>query len=88
MPYDIFRNQYAYPNVCLLLDTWHWTDHCITVLGKWMFDSNLKVALPLTQDSLNDTCRGNDTDDNTFIGVLLAIRSVPSEVFQRRLNMK
>ena len=49
-PYDIFRNQSTYPTVCLLLDTWHQTDHYITVCGKWIFDSNLKVVLPLTQD--------------------------------------
>ena len=42
--YDIFRNQSTYPTVCLLLDTWHRTDHCIAVFGKCIFDSNLKVA--------------------------------------------
>ena len=51
-PYDIFSNQSTYPTVCLLLDTWHQTGHCITVFDKWIFDSNLKVALPLTQDTL------------------------------------
>ena len=86
--YDIFWNKSTYPNVCLLLDTWHRTDHCITVCGKWIFDSNLKVALPLTQDCLNYTCRGNDTDEIIFVGALHAIRSVPTEVVQRRLNMK
>ena len=48
-PYDILRIQSTYPTVCLLLDTWQRTDHCITVCGKWIFDSNLKVELPLTQ---------------------------------------
>ena len=41
-PYDIFHNNYTYPNVCLLLDMWHWTNYFITVCGKWIFDSNLK----------------------------------------------
>ena len=36
-PYDIFWNHSTYPTVCVLLDTWHRTDHCITVCGKWMF---------------------------------------------------
>ena len=67
---------------------WHRTGHCITVFGKWIFDSNLKVALPLTHDSLNYIFRGNDTDENKFIGILHAIRAVPNEVVQRRLNMK
>ena len=81
-------NQSNYSTVCLLLNTWHRTDHCITVIGKWIFDSNLKVALPITQDYLNYICRGNNTDENKFIGVLHAIRSVPPEVVQRILNMK
>ena len=81
MPYDIFRNQSTYTTVCLLLDTWHRTDNCITVFGKWIFDSNLKVALPLIQDSLNYICRGNETDGNKFIGVLHVIISFPTEVF-------
>ena len=81
MRYDILRNQSTYPTVCLLLDTWHWTDRCITVLGKWMFDYNFKVALPLTQDSLNYICCGNDTDENKSIGVLHAIIAVPPDFF-------
>ena len=87
-PYDIFWNQYTYPTVCLILDTWHRTDHCIRVSGKWIFDSNFEVEFLITQDCLNDTCRGNDTDEIIFVGVLHAIRSVPTEVVQRRLNMK
>ena len=67
---------------------WHRNDHCIIVFGKWIFDSNLKVALPLTHDYLNYICRVNDTDEIIFVGVLHAIRAVPPTVVQRRLNMK
>ena len=74
--------------MCLLLDTWHWNDHFITVCGKWISDSNLKVALPLTQVCLNYVCYGNDTDENKFIGVLRAIRAVTPEVVQRILSIK
>ena len=81
-PYYIFRNQSTYPNVCLLPDTWHRTDHCITVCVIWIFDSNFEVAFPLTQEFLNDTCRGNETDEIKFVGVLHAIRSFPSEDFK------
>ena len=49
------------------------TDHCITVLDKWIFDFNFEVAFSLTQDCLNYTFRGNDTDDNKCLGVLHAI---------------
>ena len=75
--YDIFQNNSNYPTVCLLLDTAHKIDHCTTVCGKRIFDSNLEFALPLTQASLNYIFSGNDTDDITFVGVLHAIGAVP-----------
>ena len=80
-------NQSTY-KMCLLLEMWHRTGHCMTVCGKWIFDSNLKVALPLTQVCLNYICCGNDTDENKFIGILHVIRAVSPEVFQRILNIK
>ena len=86
--YDIFLNRSTYPTVCLLLVTWHWTDHCITVCGKWIFYSNSEAAFPLTKDCLNYTCCGNGTDENNFVGVLHTNISVPPEVVPRRLNMR
>ena len=77
-----------YSTVCLLLDTAHQADYCITLWGKWIFDSNLEFALPLTSAWLNYICSGNDTDDITFVGILHAIRVVLSESFQKRLSMK
>ena len=74
--------------MCLLLETWHRTDHCIIVCGKWVFDSNFEVAFPLTQDCSNYTCSGNDTDEIKFVGVLHEIIPVPPEVFQIILNIK
>ena len=47
--YDILHNRSNYSTVCLLLNTAHRTDHCITVCGKWIFDYNLEFALPLTE---------------------------------------
>ena len=87
-PYDISQNKSTYPIVCLLLYMWQRHDHCIEVSGKWIIDSNLKVAFPLTQVFLNDRCCDNETDENKFIGVLHTIRAVPPEVFQRILNIK
>ena len=71
--------------MCLLLDRAHWTDHCITICGKWIFNSNLEFALPLTKASLNYICSGNDTDEITFVGVLHEIRVVPTIVIQIKL---
>ena len=85
--YDILQNHSNYPTVCLLLDTAHRTDHCITVRGKWIFDSNLEFALPLTKASLNYICYGNDTDEITFVGVLHVIIAVPPIVVEIKLKI-
>ena len=77
-----------YPTVCLLLETLHQTNHCITVFIKWIFDSNYEVTVPLTQNYLYYICHGNDTDDTRLVGVLNAIRAVPPKVVQRILNIK
>ena len=74
--------------MCLLLDKTHRTDNCITVCGKWIFDSNLEFALLLTKAWLNYIYSGNDTDKIEFIAVLHAIRAVPPEFVQKILNMK
>ena len=85
--FDILHNCCNYLTVCLLLDTAHRTNHCITVCGKWVFYSNLEPALPLTEASLNYICSGNDTDEITFVGVLNAIRAVPPVVVQKILKI-
>ena len=46
------------------------------------------VEFSLTQDCLNYTCRGNDTDEIKFVGLLNPILLVPLQVVKRRLNMK
>ena len=66
---------------------WHRTDNCITICGKWIFDSNLKLALPLTRAWLNYICSGNDTDEITLVGVLNVVRAVPPIVSQIKLNI-
>ena len=68
--------------MCLLPDTLHRTNNCVTVFGKWIFDSNFEVAFPPTQDCLNYICRGNDTDQIKFVGVLHAIISVPPDIIK------
>ena len=77
------HNHSNYPTVCLLLDTAHRTDNCITICGKWIFDYNLEFALPLTKASFNFICSGKDTYDITFVVVMHAIGAVPPIVVQR-----
>ena len=73
--------------MCLLLDMAHRIDQCITVSGKWIFDSNLEFALPLTKAPFNFICSVNDTDEITCVGVLHEIRAVPPIVYQRKFNI-
>ena len=87
MTYDVLHTHSNYPTVCLLLDTSHQTDHCITVCDKWIFDSSLEFALPLTKTWLHYICSGNDNDDITFVGVFHAIRAVLPVVVQNILNI-
>ena len=87
-PYVIFWNVSYYQTVCLVLDTSHRNHHCITVCGEWIFDSNFEVKFAPTKDCLNYICCGNDTDEIIFFGVLHAIRAVPLEVVQIRVNIK
>ena len=79
----MFRNQSTYPTVFLLLDTWHQTDYCIIVCGRWLLYSNSDVASPLIQDILNYARRGNDKDYMKVVGVFHAIRVVTLEVFKK-----
>ena len=67
----------------LLLDTANKTDNVITICGKWIFDSHLEFALPLTKVSINFICSGKDTYDITFVGVMHALGAVPPIVVQR-----
>jgi hypothetical protein len=46
-------------------------DHCVTLFGKWIFDSNFKKALPLCKEAL-DLCCSSDTVINTFDSVVQA----------------
>ena len=46
-------------------------DHCVTLFGKWIFDSNFKNALPLCKASL-DLCCSSDEKKDTFVSVAQA----------------
>ena len=63
--------------------------HCVTVVGKWIFDSNIPFELPLTKDNL-DYCWINYNETKGKIsnkGLLKAIRFTPKDnnksVFQK-----
>ena len=43
-------------------------DHCVTVYGSWLFDSNFDYALPLTKEALDLCCSAENTQDK-FVSV-------------------
>ena len=47
-------------------------DHCVTLFGKWIFDSNFKNALPLTKEYL-DLCCSLDKSAEQFVEVVQAL---------------
>ena len=48
-------------NIIQLTDLLGGIQHCVTVIGKWIFDSNIPFALPLTCDNL-EHCLTNDNE--------------------------
>ena len=70
--WDIFKNEENSLMVALLRGSDYTEDHCVTIWGKWIFDSNFSNALPLTQASLNLCCSADDTHDK-FVSVVQAL---------------
>ena len=63
--FDCLATRSPYPTCILIHGTDGSTDHCITTLGDWIFDSNMPHALPLCQASLNQ-CVDLDGEGVTF----------------------
>jgi hypothetical protein len=67
--WDIIQDSQNYV-MCLIgvQSSDHKTDHAISIVGKWIFDSNFETALPLSKESL-DLCCSSDSKKCTFEGV-------------------
>ena len=48
-------------------------DHCVTLFGKWIFDSNFTKALPLCKEAL-DLCCSSDAVKDMFDSVVEALK--------------
>ena len=46
--------------------------HCVTVVGEWIFDINITFSLPLTRDKIDCCCTHNNNNKGTngYKGVL------------------
>ena len=57
--YDPLLDISTYPTLIQLKDYLDGVHHCVTFIGKWIFDSNFIFALPLKKENL-DYCFIND----------------------------
>ena len=49
--------------------------HCVIVVGKWIFDSNINFALPLICDDL-DYCCTNDDEEKEMNGYKVVLKAI------------
>ena len=76
--FDCLATKSLYPACILIHGSDGSTDHCITTLGDWIFDSNKSHALPLCQASL-DQCVDLGGEGVTFMGCAKVVKLVPSK---------
>ena len=74
--FDPLTDFSPYPTLMILEGTDGGRNHAIATVDKWVFDSNLPLARPLTLDTLN-WCVSTDTESQKFVKVAWAIRKVP-----------
>lgn len=55
---DVLNNISQNPTIVVLVTSTGGTEHAVTILSRWIFDSNLKHALELTKENLNWCCDG------------------------------
>ena len=76
-----------YPTMLHIVTSAGTSSHCITVCGKWIFDSNFGNALLLSIDSLDFIC-ANTTDhwqEITFHHVKCATRFFPPKSMEMKM---
>jgi len=74
---DIFENISCFPTVVILRGSDGSVNHAVTVVGTWVFDSNVAYAQPLTLPLL-DWCCSTDTVRADFVQVHYAMRFYPT----------
>jgi hypothetical protein len=79
--YNILEDESNVPVLCRIQDSSGSTDHCISVLGDWMFDSNFSHSLPRTLKWLNYICSGgagnSENKTATYSCVYEAVQVTP-----------
>ena len=70
--YDPLFDMTTYPTLTQLILFSSGIHHCVTVVGKCIFDSNFTFALPLTEENLDYCCMNDDKTNliNGYKGIL------------------
>ena len=84
---DLLSNISDSPTVVQLLGVNGGGGHAITIVGRWIFDGNLKRGIPLSKESL-DWCCSTDTKRVPFKEVKVAIRLHLSAMLKELLASK
>ena len=71
--YNILHDIDIYPTVMCLQAIDGGTQHAVTVVGKFVFDSNCSRAMPLTEETL-DYCCSTDEKESKFLRVFHGYR--------------
>ena len=79
--YGPFLDISPFPILIKLIDFIGWIQNCVTVVGKWIFDSNITFNLPLTRGNMDYCCTNDDETKvmNSYKGVSKALGFFPKE---------
>jgi hypothetical protein len=71
---DILTDKSMWPTLCILKGNDNSTNHAVTIVEDFIFDSNNHYALPLTVTSLDWCVSGDDGEEVKFLSVPFAYR--------------
>lgn len=73
---DVLKDRTMWPTLCILKGDDNSTNHAVTIVEDYIFDSNNSYALPLNESSLNWCCSGDDLagSEVKFVSVPFAYR--------------
>jgi hypothetical protein len=84
--FNILEDRTIFPTVLSLEASDGGTQHCITIVGNLIFDSNCSRALKLSKEAL-DHCCSSDTTHCNFVGVHKGYRFVEEERSKKRKRL-
>ena len=65
--YYPFIDTYPYPTLIHLKESLGRIHHCVTVVGKWIFDSNFTFSLPINKENLDYCCINENEKSNEWL---------------------